>query len=97
MIWNTHELKKKARAKLKNCYWLAVAVCLLTTMLTGWIGSAGIGLGMVQSKTENTGTEMSQQRIQELKQDIKERNPIAEYQIRIMQKQLDLLLFVWRL
>ena len=94
MIWNTHELKKKARAKLKNCYWLAVAVCLLTTMLTGWIGSAGIGLGMVQSKTENTGTEMSQQRIQELKQDIKERNPIAEYQIRIMQKQLDLLLFV---
>ena len=97
MIWNIRELKKKARVQLKNCYWLAVAVCLLTTMLTGWIGSAGIGLGMIQSKSENAGAEMSQQRIEELKHDIKERNPIAEYKISIVQQQLDLLIFVFAL
>lgn len=50
MIWTIRDLKKKARKLLKNCYWPAVAVCLLTTMLTGWIGSAGIGIGRIQAE-----------------------------------------------
>ena len=83
MIWTIRDLKKKARKLLKNCYWPAVAVCLLTTMLTGWIGSAGIGIGRIQAENAS-GLEMSEQRMRELKDDLKDRNPIAEYKISIM-------------
>ena len=87
MIWTIRDLKKKARKLLKNCYWPAVAVCLLTTMLTGWIG---------RIQAENaSGLEMSEQRMRELKDDLKDRNPIAEYKISIVQKQLNLLVFVF--
>ena len=89
MIWTIRDLKKKARKLLKNCYWPAVAVCLLTTMLTGWIGSAGIGIGRIQAENAS-GLEMSEQRMRELKDDLKDRNPIAEYKISIVQKQLNL-------
>lgn len=85
MIWTIRDLKKKARKLLKNCYWPAVAVCLLTTMLTGWIGSAGIGIGRIQAENAS-GLEMSEQRMRELKDDLKDRNPIAEYKISIVQK-----------
>ena len=94
MIWTIRDLKKKARKLLKNCYWPAVAVCLLTTMLTGWIGSAGIGIGRIQAENAS-GLEMSEQRMRELKDDLKDRNPIAEYKISIVQKQLNLLVFVF--
>ena len=67
MIWTIRDLKKKARKLLKNCYWPAVAVCLLTTMLTGWIGSAGIGIGRIQAENAS-GLEMSEQRMRELKE-----------------------------
>ena len=83
MIWTIRDLKKKARKLLKNCYWPAVAVCLLTTMLTGWIGSAGIGIGRIQAENAS-GLEMSEQRMRELKDDLKDRNPIAEYKIYFM-------------
>lgn len=38
---------------------------------------------------------MSEQRMRELKDDLKDRNPIAEYKISIVQKQLNLLVFVF--
>lgn len=93
MIWRRRELKKRARRLLKECYWPAVAVCLLTVMLTGWIGSAGISAGRLAP--ESSGVEMSEKRLRELKKDLRENNPIADYKISIFQKQLNLLMMIF--
>lgn len=93
MNWQRRRLKKRAKKLLKECYWPAVAVCLLTMMLTGWIGSAGIGAGWMAP--DSNGLEMSEQRIEELKEELRENNPIAGYKISVFQKQLNLLVMIF--
>lgn len=93
MTWRRRDLKRKARGRLRDCYWPAVAVCLLTVMLTGWIGSAGVTAG--KFAPESSGVEMSEKRLQELKEELRENNPIAGYKISIFQEQLNLLLMVF--